>query len=194
MGWTSYHATHYNNKGQVDRIAEVREICTSSSNENGTWTPLKISAVGRVVYVAVERVKPNGERNIHAEIFLTSTDSKDYFNFSYKDMDETCGPFECDCPASILNLLTPTDNEYAKEWRRRCRENIDDKKIKAKNPDALNNLPMGSLIEMPHWDGGVRRLVKMASRSPKVIWADAHYRYTTKTIEKQGYTVIRRGY
>ena len=63
MGWTSYHAVNYNNKGQVDRIAEVREICTSSSEENGTWTPLKIAAVGRVVYAAVERVKPNGERN-----------------------------------------------------------------------------------------------------------------------------------
>lgn len=194
MGWTSYHATNYNNKGQVDRIAEVREICTSSSEENGTWTPLKIASVGRVVYAAVERVKPNGERNVHAEIFLTSTDSKDYYNFSYKDMDETCGPFECDCPASILNLLTPTDNEYAKEWRRKCWEHIEYKKIKAKNPDSLNNLPMGSVIEMPHWDGTPRRLVKMASHSPKIIWADARYRYTTKTIEKQGYKVIRRGY
>jgi hypothetical protein len=36
-------------------------------------------------------------------------------------MDETCGPYEKKCPLSILNLLTPTDNEWANEWRKQCR-------------------------------------------------------------------------
>jgi hypothetical protein len=194
MGWTSYHATNYNKKGQVDRVAEVKDICTSKSEEHGTWTPLKAVAVGSTVYVAVKREKPTGENYVYAEVILTSVKSDDYFNFCYKDMDETCGPFECDCPNSILKLLSPTDNQNAIDWRRRCHERNEEKKVKVKDPDSLNNLPLGSVIEMPHWDGDTRVLTKRSYHSPKTIWADSQYRYTTKTIEKQGYTVIRRGY
>lgn len=194
MGWTSYHATHYNKKGQVDRVAEVLEICTSASKESGTWTPIKATAVGSTVYVAVKREKPTGENYVYAEVILTSVKSSDYFNFCYKDMDETCGPFQCDCPESILRLLSPTENKNANDWRKRCHENNEEKKVKCKDPDSLKNLPMGSVIEMPHWDGTSRTLTKMSYHSPKTIWADGHYRYTTKTIEKQGYTVVRRGY
>lgn len=32
------------------------------------------------------------------------------------------GPCESECPESILDLLTPTDNQYAIEWRGSCRE------------------------------------------------------------------------
>jgi hypothetical protein len=31
------------------------------------------------------------------------------------------GPCEAECPAAILDLLTPTDNAHATEWRKRCR-------------------------------------------------------------------------
>lgn len=44
--------------------------------------------------------------------------------FGYKAIHETSGPFECNAPAKILNLLSETDNEYALEWRAKCRENI----------------------------------------------------------------------
>jgi hypothetical protein len=36
-------------------------------------------------------------------------------------MDETMGPLEARCPERILDLLTPTDNEYANQWRHDCR-------------------------------------------------------------------------
>lgn len=41
-------------------------------------------------------------------------------NFGYKDMDETQGPCESQCPERILALLTPTTQEYALGWRKRC--------------------------------------------------------------------------
>ena len=41
--------------------------------------------------------------------------------FGYKDMAETMGPVESGCPAVILDLLTPTQNAYALDWRARCR-------------------------------------------------------------------------
>lgn len=191
MGWTSYNAKNYDRKGRVDRVAEVKELLTENG-KNGIWNPLKVSAVGSTVYAAVERIKPDGERYVFAAVFLTHVNNKDYFNFSYKDMDESCFPREVDCPVSILNLLTPTDHKYAVEWRAACRENAAKKNEKRKDPDALSNLPFGSIIEMPYWKGGTKLLEKQHGYSPKVIWTDGQYRYTPKTIEKQGYTVISR--
>lgn len=46
--------------------------------------------------------------------------ANDGYVFAYKDMDESCGPSEARCPASILALLGPAHNEYAANWRRRC--------------------------------------------------------------------------
>lgn len=43
------------------------------------------------------------------------------YNFGYKDLDETMGPYADDCPARVLDWLTPTDNATANEWRARCR-------------------------------------------------------------------------
>ena len=192
MGWTSYNATYYDRKGKVDRVAEVRSMLTENG-ERGIWNPLKISAVGSTVYAAVERIRPDGDRYVFGAVFLTHTDMGEYFNFSYKDMDETCGPCERECPVSILNLLTPTENVYANEWREACRENAKKRAEKKKDPNALGNLPFGSIIEMPYWKGGTKLLEKRRGYSPKVIWTDGAYRYTTKTIEKQGYTVISRG-
>lgn len=51
-----------------------------------------------------------------------------YYNFTYKMMDETVGPNEAACPAEILDLLTETADEYAVEWRRRCRVLLDQPK------------------------------------------------------------------
>ena len=39
--------------------------------------------------------------------------------FAYKDMDETMGPYAYDFPVSWLKLLSPTDNKYANEWRKK---------------------------------------------------------------------------
>lgn len=193
MGWTSYNAKFYNSKGQVDRVKECEDILTEKNGPNGSWIPLKVIAVGNTVYAAVRRIKPDGTNYVFAAVVLTSTNMRDYYNFSYKDMDETCGPCECDCPASILKLLSPTDNEYANNWRDRCRLQLQRKRDEAKDPNSLSNLPFGSVIEMPHWDGGTRRITKTKGYSPKVLWISGMYRYTPATIRKQGYTVIERG-
>lgn len=41
-------------------------------------------------------------------------------NFGYKDVDESMGPIDAKCPRRILEKLTPTNYEYANDWRRRC--------------------------------------------------------------------------
>lgn len=42
--------------------------------------------------------------------------------FGWKAMEEAMGPVEIDCPPRVLDLLSATDSEEAKRWRRRCRE------------------------------------------------------------------------
>lgn len=166
MGWTGYHATHYkwigkgiNRRYTVDRKAECDAYWEEGLNR-GHFEVVKSTIKGSVYYAAVKPLKkcigknekgeyqytdiPLSEQKIFGVVFLTSTDSKDYYNFSYKDMDETVGPCYYDCPKSILDILSPTDSEYAIKWREKCYEQIE----KNKNPDALNNLPEDTIIEV----------------------------------------------
>lgn len=78
------------------------------------------STVGSVWYAAVKHTWADGTFKTFAVICLTRK-SGNGMGFGYKDMDETCGPNECSCPAYILDLLTATDSEYANDWRHRCR-------------------------------------------------------------------------
>lgn len=39
-------------------------------------------------------------------------------------LSETMGPYNYDCPASILDLLGPPGNEYAANWREACRARL----------------------------------------------------------------------
>ena len=151
MGWTSYNASNYKIiKGRrvVDRKAEMDELFKNEDSYNGKYhmKNLKSAMVGSTYYAAIERVEIENPENrtVGAVICLTSMDMKDHFNFAYKDMDETMGPYQYDCPKGILDLLTPTDNEYANNWRQKCYENH----TKKKDPNALKNLPVGTQIKV----------------------------------------------
>lgn len=158
MGWTSYHATYYKRNGSIDRKAECDAYFLEGLNR-GHFEVLKSAIVGSVYYAAVRNLKrcvgrdENGgyiyedvtNEPVWGAVFLTQTDSKDYFNFSYKDMSEDMGPCECNCPLSILKLLSPTDSEWALEWREKCRKRAEQKK----SPNALANLPVGAKIQFP---------------------------------------------
>ena len=54
--------------------------------------------------------------------------------FGYKDMDETMGPVESECPGVILDLLTPTESSYALAWRARCRARADERRAAGRKP------------------------------------------------------------
>ena len=86
---------------------------------------LRSALVGmRVYYAAVETVRgAAAERKVFAAVCLVRYNPRDRegYIFGYKDMDETVGPNEADCPEAILDLLTPTEYPYATAWRARCR-------------------------------------------------------------------------
>ena len=143
MGWLEYHASYYKN-GKVDRKAEM-DARHNWEDESRKVEVLKSSMVGSTYYAAVKSFnKTNGYECVVAAVCLTSTNNKDYYNFAYKGMDETCGPHKYDCPKGILDLLTPTESEYANEWRKACYENLAQKK----NPNSFNKLPVGTVIKV----------------------------------------------
>lgn len=157
MGWTSYHATHYDKRGHVDRKAECDSYFEGYPN-TGHYKVMKSVMKGSVYYGAIKKLiryagkdengqsvyepLPENEQKVFAVVFLTSTDSKDYFNFSYKDMDESMEPYYYDCPKSILDILSPTENECALTWRKKCRE----RQAEKKEGISLSKLPVGAKI------------------------------------------------
>ena len=210
MGWTSYHATNYKN-GRIDRKAECDAYFMEGLNK-GNYNVKKSAMVGSVYYAAIETLKryagkdengdpirediPENERKTWGAVFLTSTDSKDYYNFAYKDMSEDMKPFYYDCPVSILKLLSPTDNETANTWRAACYENAEKVKAKRIDPHSLNNLPVGSSITFPcpfNSNMGVKIgdkvvLSKIQYRG-KPIWFDGVYRWK-KPLIPEDYEVL----
>jgi hypothetical protein len=99
---------------------------------------LRSALVGmHVYYAAIEHIRhEKNERIIFAAVCLVRYNPRDRegYIFGYKDMDETVGPNEANCPEAILDLLTPTEYPYAQAWRTRCRENLAARRLLASKP------------------------------------------------------------
>jgi hypothetical protein len=110
MGWTSYHRA----PGETDREHFARELAAD-------YEIVECATVDSVFYAAV-RVKSTGE--VWALIVLIKRSPAAEFNFACKGMSETEGPFYAKAPAKVLDALTPTTDENALEWRKKCRDRI----------------------------------------------------------------------
>jgi len=76
----------------------------------------------RTAYLAVERIrKDTGQREVFAVVCKLDYSHPQGYNFGYKNMDETMGPVERECPERILRLLTPLPKArvyYPLRWER----------------------------------------------------------------------------
>ena len=198
MGWTSQHATYYKN-GTVDRKAEMDTYFKGEDtvNKKYHYKTLKSAMVGSTYYAAIEKINnETKEREVFALICLTSVNMSDYFNFSYKDMDETMGPNERKCPIGILNLLTPTDSQWANEWRNDCRK-YHEKKNEFARLDAYgkkggkigftlkNNLTSGHKAGeeiILHW----HETWYLYSNKTRGYWTDGTYKYSKTLLQNAG--------
>jgi len=124
MGWTSLNKT----AGMSVKDFFCKEFNSVSSE--ASLEVIDCSATLSEAYLAIEVIRAGKPREVFAMVCLIHYNPKSYHNFSYKDMEETAGPYYYNCPERILNLLTPTTNQYAMEWRRECRETIEQKKAR----------------------------------------------------------------
>lgn len=146
----------YREPGQTDRAFFEREFpntlgkygrilaCASTRTSGGEYQ--------RVFYAAVANNAdaPHAPGETWALVVLMANVRGDsYTNFWYKELSDSMGPGEDDCPTKILDLLTPTDSEWANEWRDRCRANAD-KRAKAA---AVTNLQILTFAQPMRFTG-----------------------------------------
>ena len=119
MGWTYTTKEH----------GSVLDFFKKEFNHDGEKTSFRLldGAVKNIreFYGVVERVnKLTGAIARYGIVCLLDWRKEDLYNFGYKDMDETCGPYYYGCPAKILALLEdyPPENEESAKWREKCRE------------------------------------------------------------------------
>jgi len=110
----SHMAAHTAPKSYLDAQFTYEHPATDGQEMIGLRV-LKSRCVGQVYYAGIQPYNAAGNKPITAAIclFRWNPNAADGMILGYKDMGENCGPNEASCPESILDLLEPTENEYA---------------------------------------------------------------------------------
>ena len=140
MGWTETNWT----KGT--KVKDWFKENYNQETDKVKQTVLDAALVARTeAFAAIERInKETGERQVlMAVVIMKFYPKAHYYNFAYKSMDETCGPYIYRCPKRLMKLLTPTDNEYALNWRKRVEDYWT---TKDKTNKAMKKLNVGDTI------------------------------------------------
>lgn len=127
MGWTEFLDNPELSRAEMIR----RELTQDATPDNPrAWGFEYITERGSTVYAIGWSDAPERARIYFGLVCLTSRRG-DYF--AYKDMTEDMGPYKCDAPAKMLDLLdklAPNPTGHALEWRNRCRAHIAKKKTR----------------------------------------------------------------
>lgn len=180
MGWTSYFATHYKN-GKLDKKAELDEEFSSHNQKI-----LKSQMVGSTYFAAIQN---EFTKETWAAIILTRTQNGEFF---YKDMDETVGPYNYNCPKAILKVLSPTENKLANEWREKCYE-YHKQQAEKKNAFSYRKAAKGTKI----WWKTPVDLRNGKNKGDEIMlekrWADGIKGYFSDGCYRYGYRLLESG-
>ncbi len=172
MGWTGMHRP----KGIKD-IDWLRGEMT-----DGRYEVLDTARVGFTIYAAVRNTETD---EVNALVILVRHDRDPYYNFYYKDMDETMGPYEHKAPERILDLLTPTTNETALEWRAKARAYHEHRKARPK-------VTKGDTLVFTEPIAGHTRFVLVDARRNVLQVEQGYQRYRVPWWRKLPYTVEKK--
>lgn len=78
-----------------------------------------VGGIGGTFYAAIRQ-----ERSGEVWAMVIATTGRSGAMFGWKSMEERMGPCESECPAHILDCLSPTEDEHALQWRARCRARL----------------------------------------------------------------------
>ena len=119
MGW-SY--THFAKKSDIIKSLTERRTWDSRVGTKGGSEAVKKCVRGNVLYAVVRNFHVEGgtetETGRFLMVCLLGSSGGDW---GYKYMDESMGPTEAKCPPAYFDLVGPPPNEWAKNWRERCR-------------------------------------------------------------------------
>ena len=137
MGWWSYNI-------YTSPKEECDNCYTHTLEKNGVKGQDKVLCScmkGNIYYAVIERTwEDDTPREVWAAVARIHYSPKaKYDNFAIKEIDETMGPYYYDMPEKYLDMLTEPYNDWAKEWRKKCREHIAKRK-------ALQKYKIGTKI------------------------------------------------
>jgi hypothetical protein len=113
MGWT---LVDHRPAGESHEDFLAREVL---GEKQEILASAHIGGIGGTFYAAV---RENSGGEVWALVVLTT--GRAGSRFGWKEMEESQGPAPCECPAHILDLLSPTTDEQALAWRARCRSRL----------------------------------------------------------------------
>ncbi len=109
MGWTG---------GELRKPFTALAAIEFDLGEDFAGRVIDTALYGSVVYAAV---RSRDGQEVFGLVLLTERREGLLYT---KPVSEDMGPAEDRCPARILDRLTPPSNEYARQWRERCRARL----------------------------------------------------------------------
>jgi hypothetical protein len=107
MAWTS---------GDFDgRLTAKAAVAFVFGAEYAEQHLLDATRDGEVVYAALRGEDP---QEVWGLVLIIKREGK---HLHVKRISEDMGPYDDRCPQKILDLLSEPSNEWARDWRRRCR-------------------------------------------------------------------------
>ena len=122
MGWTSVNKP----KGMsLDEFFDKEFKCDTLKLIGKGYTK-NLSEYYRACY--------NVEKGVYFALVCKIHFGKGYYNFSYKDMDESENPYFYNCPKRIMDIIERSQpvNDMSKEWRMKVHKVLDTKLTKGK--------------------------------------------------------------
>ena len=128
MGWLVWYEGRMGSRKEIDRIFRERIV-------GKRFEVLKSCCRGYTRWCAAVKDKETGEVfAVMPRYHFCPSDG----SFGYKWEDESYGPFFYNYPKSYFDLLTPTDIEFANEWREEMRKRYAQKENERKNKTRRN--------------------------------------------------------
>ena len=153
MGWT-FFADWNKSESRADIIR--REFEQQPTDKNPWAYGFEyITERGATVYAIMWRENPSEgtPRQYFGMVFLTQRKRGE---FGYKDVEESCGPYETDAPLKMVDMLdklAPNPGGYAEKWRAAVRERHAKKRARPK-------LAAGMRVALGPSDGRVYELIE----------------------------------
>ena len=192
MGWLYMHRMGMDGYATPKAYLDA-QFTYDRKYEDGTTYAMRVldsACVGNRVWYAATRVERSGqEPYVIALVCLVRWNPRDKEGliFGYKDMEESMGPCEAECPDRILRLLTPTINEHALEWRERCRARL---RLRSRKIEDGMHIRLATALTFTDGHVGSDFIVVKKGGSLSFRPIGGHGRYGIRNVRSLAYDVV----
>jgi hypothetical protein len=160
MGWT-YTFSIKTKKAMVEDCIKPQ----TGNGGNTKWECIAHSVRGNTLYTVFEITKEDGQKHRFIGISLLAYDRRDEC-WGVKDMEESMGVYEFDCPLYFFDLVPTPPNEYAKNWREKVIAKTKERKNKAATKKSIK---VGDIVVLVK--GCKPEQVQVVAVKPKLLGA-----------------------